>query len=142
MRARRGLADAGQFEKLGRVDRAGGEDHLAVARARGAVVAGGSARRSRAALEHDQVPPAPGHDAQVRAPQRRAQEGLGGVPAHAARWLTSKKPEPSLSPSLKSARGGMPNSGGALLQGSRMSQAAAALHPPLAAAPCIWLSPA
>ena len=38
------------------------------------------------------------------------------------RWFTSKKPEPSLSPSLKSARGWMPNSFAPSCTASRMSQ--------------------
>ena len=87
-----GVADAGELQQLRRVDRAGGEDHLAPCR--GASCSGPRADSDAGgapALEQRAARPARRSDAQVRAGARTG----AGTPSAAfqrtpRRWLTSK----------------------------------------------------
>ena len=86
-------ADARELQQLRRADRAGGQDHRARRRAaicappsslRHSTPRGRAARRRRAARARSRCTIAPVRTCRLRAALHRPQEGLAGVPAHAA----------------------------------------------------------
>ena len=95
-------ADARELQDLRRADRAGREQHLAAARQRACTRRAAAGRQHLDAAARASRAPSPrcsSSSASTCAPVQtcrlarrcdRAQEGLRGVPAHAARWLTSK----------------------------------------------------